>query len=188
MHPRHGKMALFQHDMLGSDVDDDELVVGIEKMNHIYVDFETFNCAASKQIEKGKQKVIEVSKGKKNLNPFSNSTNANQASNGIIIRDVEGEGPTFVANFDLENSDFDFSDRDTEYVNSSDPGSDYSDNSIEDLDSFVNDDALRTASSDLYYDPNYEIPHFEVGMVFENAIQFKEAIAKYSVKKGCNRH
>ncbi|GKV50276.1 hypothetical protein SLEP1_g56989 [Rubroshorea leprosula] len=144
-HLRHGKMALFLHDMLGSDVDDDELVAGIEKMNHRYADFETFNCAAS-------------------------------------------EGPRFVANSNLENSDSDFSDRDSEYVDSSDPGSYYSDSSIEDLDSFVKDDALRTASSHLHYDPNCEVPHFEVGMVFKNAIQFKEAIAKYSVKKGCNLH
>ncbi|GKV14820.1 hypothetical protein SLEP1_g25634 [Rubroshorea leprosula] len=129
----------------GSDVDDDELVAGIEKMNHRYADFESFNCAASKAIEKGKQKVIEVSKGKKNLNPFSNSIDANQASKGIVIRDVEGEGPRFVANSNLENSDSDFSDRDSEYVDSSDPSSYYSDSSIEDLDSFVKDDALRTA-------------------------------------------
>ncbi|GKV44682.1 hypothetical protein SLEP1_g51844 [Rubroshorea leprosula] len=164
-HPRHGKMALFQHDMLGSDVDDDELVAGIKKMNQRYADFETSNCAASKAIEKGKQKLIEVSKGKKNLNPFSNSIDANQASKGIVIRDVEGEGPRFVANSNLENSDSDFSDRDSEYVDSSDPGSYYSDSSIEDLDSFVKDDALRTASSHLHYDPNYEVPHFEVGMI-----------------------
>ncbi|GLT43682.1 hypothetical protein SLA2020_176160 [Shorea laevis] len=183
MHPRHGKMALFQHNMLGLDVDDHKLVASIEKMNHRYVDFETFNCAASKPIEKGKQKVIEVSKGKKNLNPFSNSTNVNQVLKGIIIRDVEGESPKFVANFDLENNDFDFSDRDSEYVDSSDPGSYYSDSLIVDLDSFVKDDALRTTSSHLHYDPNREVLHFEVGMIFENAIQFKEAIVKYSVKK-----
>ena len=37
----------------------------------------------------------------------------------------------------------------------------------------------------IIYDPSVKMPAFVVGMVFESAQQFRDAIATYSVIKGC---
>lgn len=46
------------------------------------------------------------------------------------------------------------------------------------------DDAIREKTRDLVYNPNCEVPRFEIGMKFSNHIEFKEALAKYSAHKG----
>ena len=42
----------------------------------------------------------------------------------------------------------------------------------------------RRQSIRVEYDPTCHIPLWEIGLVFENAVQFREALAKYAVLKG----
>lgn len=72
-------------------------------------------------------------------------------------------------------------DRDSEYFESDDPREYVSDSSDEVI---AIDDAIREKTRSLVYDPNCEVPHFDVGMKFDNHVQFKEAVAKYSTYKG----
>ncbi|GKV04565.1 hypothetical protein SLEP1_g16715 [Rubroshorea leprosula] len=71
--------------------------------------------------------------------------------------------------------------RDSNYIDSDDPGEYVSDS---DNKFFAIDDALRQKTSCPIYDPTCAIPHFELGMKFQNHIQFKKVVAKYSSYKG----
>ena len=42
----------------------------------------------------------------------------------------------------------------------------------------------RTQHRRVQYDPTCEVPVWQVGMVFENVVQFREAVAKYVVVRG----
>ena len=70
---------------------------------------------------------------------------------------------------------------DEQYFDSDDPGSDLN-NTDEQCGS---DEVLaRRQSVRVQYDPNSQIPLFEIGTVFDNVIQFSHAIAKYAILRG----
>ncbi|GKV20122.1 hypothetical protein SLEP1_g30285 [Rubroshorea leprosula] len=87
---------------------------------------------------------------------------------------------------DVSESDNDG--RDSHYENSDDAGKlrDSSTESEEENLFFVSSDIARQRrASNVYFNPSWDVPFFEVGMRFQNAAQFKEAVRKYSVRKGC---
>ncbi|GKV43782.1 hypothetical protein SLEP1_g51035 [Rubroshorea leprosula] len=47
------------------------------------------------------------------------------------------------------------------------------------------EDVRTTRSSELWFNPSWATVWFEVGMRFEHVAQFKKAIAKYQIQKGC---
>ncbi|KAK8705259.1 hypothetical protein V6N13_048865 [Hibiscus sabdariffa] len=69
----------------------------------------------------------------------------------------------------------------SEYLESSDPGEygDSDESEAEVCGTFVGKKTVGPR-----YDPNYLIPTWELGMRFEDNLQFKEAVRKYSVAKG----
>ena len=70
---------------------------------------------------------------------------------------------------------------DEQYFDSDDPGSD-----LNNTDEQCGSDEVpqRRQCVRVQYNPNTKIPLFEIGMVFENVIQFKHAIAKYAILRG----
>ncbi|GKU87094.1 hypothetical protein SLEP1_g1545 [Rubroshorea leprosula] len=77
--------------------------------------------------------------------------------------------------------------RDSEYAPSDDAGKlrDSSTDSEDDI--FL---APRAAdrprrAANVYFNPAWDVPSFEVGMRFQSSKQFKEAVKRYSVRKGC---
>ncbi|GKV00609.1 hypothetical protein SLEP1_g13276 [Rubroshorea leprosula] len=77
---------------------------------------------------------------------------------------------------------------DSHYENSDDVGK-LRDSSIESKEKdlfFVSSDTTRQRkASNMYFNPSWNVPFFEVGMRFQNAAQFKDAVRKYSVRKSC---
>ncbi|GKV11145.1 hypothetical protein SLEP1_g22425 [Rubroshorea leprosula] len=85
-------------------------------------------------------------------------------------------------------SESDNSGRDSHYENSDNAGKlrDSSTEFEEENLFFVSSDTVRQRkASNVYFNPSWEVPFFEVGMRFQNAAQFKEAVRKYYVRKGC---
>ncbi|KAF3643456.1 hypothetical protein FXO38_05429 [Capsicum annuum] len=77
---------------------------------------------------------------------------------------------------------------DEPYFDSSDPGSDISDEEEGDPvdDDEVVDPLPRTSSSKIYFDKTAKKVCFQLYMVFLNAIKFREALQSYSIQKGVN--
>ncbi|GKV50636.1 hypothetical protein SLEP1_g57337 [Rubroshorea leprosula] len=179
-----GKLLLHP-EVLGNDTNDDELLVGNNKVRNLMGDMDSTDTLSHgrKTNDKGKEKATKACRQQKSER--NGGVMASSSLKGIIIKElVDFEGFRLVDNSNIEYSDIEYGSSST-YIDSDDAESYYSD-SIKDLN--VKDNALRRASSSLHYDPNYDYPHFEVGMAFENAIQFKKAIVKYSIRKGCQPH
>ncbi|GKV08491.1 hypothetical protein SLEP1_g20112 [Rubroshorea leprosula] len=176
------RTTMVDEDALGSDADDEELFAGMNKhAGRIHVNGGPRNLHGMQRKDIGKQKVVEEKH--KTKNKFVDSTSS---SKGIRIREPNSgdeNGLRLVENSDFEDDETNSLCSSITYIHSSDPSSYYNDISIDDPN--VKDDALRRPSKSLHYDPMFDSPHFEVGMVFENAVQFKATIAKYSIKKGC---
>ncbi|GKV29364.1 hypothetical protein SLEP1_g38299 [Rubroshorea leprosula] len=81
-------------------------------------------------------------------------------------------------------SDSSFENSEDEFEVSSDDSSEYN---VTDEHELVEEeeDVRSTRSSDLWFNPSWTTVWFEVGMRFEHVAQFKEAIAKYQIQKGC---
>ncbi|GLT98865.1 hypothetical protein SLE2022_163400 [Rubroshorea leprosula] len=95
-----------------------------------------------------------------------------------IAEDINGEYKLSDSNTSIASSE---GEKDSDYIDSDDPREYVSDFGNE---FFAIDDALRQKTSCPVYDPTCAIPHFELGMKFQNHIQFKKAVAKYSSYKG----
>ncbi|GKV50433.1 hypothetical protein SLEP1_g57136 [Rubroshorea leprosula] len=77
-------------------------------------------------------------------------------------------------------------DKDNEGRNSDDPGCLYSNPSFEEEDEFhLAIDLPSMGPTDIYFNPEWEVPWFQVGMRFTNANQFRDAIRKHSIMKRC---
>ncbi|GKU96561.1 hypothetical protein SLEP1_g9785 [Rubroshorea leprosula] len=172
------RTTMVDEDALGSDANDEELLFGINKhAGRIGVNEGPSNLYGMQRKDKGKQKVVEEKH--KTKNKFVESTSS---SKGIRIREPNSDdenGPRLVENSNFKDDETNSLCNSSTYFHSSNPGSYYNDSSIDD--SSVKDDALRRPSKRLHYDPTFDSPHFEVGMVFENAVQFKVAIAQYLI-------
>ena len=71
----------------------------------------------------------------------------------------------------------------SQYIGSSDPG-EYEYEPNNDSDEESHDDARRGPSSHIRYDPTTKVPEFSIGMVFDNNVQFKDAVKKYAFELG----
>ncbi|GKU95815.1 hypothetical protein SLEP1_g9127 [Rubroshorea leprosula] len=152
--------TMLDDNALGSDANDEELLAGISKHAVMMgVNEGPSNLNVIQRKDKGKQKVAKENHKAKNRVVGSTST-----SKGIRISElnsVDENGLRLVDNSDFEDDETNSSCSSSTYINSSDPGSFYSDSSIEDPN--AKDDALRRPSSSLHYDPNCDSPHFEGG-------------------------
>jgi len=73
------------------------------------------------------------------------------------------------------------------YFDSSDPGSDISEDEGDPVDSDeVVDPPARNSSTKVYFDPTAKKIVFQLYMVFVNNVQFREALQTYSIQKGVN--
>ncbi|GKV12267.1 hypothetical protein SLEP1_g23438 [Rubroshorea leprosula] len=95
-----------------------------------------------------------------------------------ITEDINGDYKLSDSNTSIASSE---REKDSNYIDSDDPR-EYVSNSGDEL--FAIDDALRQKTSCPVYDLTCAIPHFELGMKFQNHIKFKKAVAKYSSYKG----
>ncbi|GKV48622.1 hypothetical protein SLEP1_g55420 [Rubroshorea leprosula] len=90
---------------------------------------------------------------------------------------------------ELVVDDFDYSEtsRDTDYYDSDDFGQLRAFSSSEEEENvfYVAADPPSMGVTDIYYNPNWDVAWFEVGMRFINRIQFREAVRKYSISKRC---
>ncbi|KAH0667217.1 hypothetical protein KY285_028423 [Solanum tuberosum] len=76
---------------------------------------------------------------------------------------------------------------DDPYFNSSDPGSDISEDEWDPVENDeVVDLAPRKESTKIYFDPTAKKVLFQLYMVFLNHIEFREALQTYSIQKGVN--
>ncbi|GLT85469.1 hypothetical protein SLE2022_036590 [Rubroshorea leprosula] len=77
--------------------------------------------------------------------------------------------------------------RDSEYAPSDDASKlrDSSTNSEDDIFPAPKAADRPRRASNVYFNPAWDVPIFEVGMRFQSSKQFKEAVKRYSVRKGC---
>ncbi|GKV15505.1 hypothetical protein SLEP1_g26292 [Rubroshorea leprosula] len=77
--------------------------------------------------------------------------------------------------------------RDSHYEDNNDPRNLWTSSSDVDEDEYhVCIDSEGDEPTNVYYNPSWEIPHFQVGMRFKNNVEFKEAIRKYSIMRRCD--
>ncbi|GLT48371.1 hypothetical protein SLA2020_220020 [Shorea laevis] len=143
-----------------SDRDDEELISAYGNQAQFWRQTHALDPADGIEVpitlDKGKQKVDQEACYRGGYDQYTLS------DSGTSIASSEGE-------------------RDSDYIDSDDPG-EYVSNS--ELELFEADDAVRNKTVSPVYDPSCKIPHFELGMKFENHLQFKKALFHYSTYKG----
>ncbi|GKU94941.1 hypothetical protein SLEP1_g8362 [Rubroshorea leprosula] len=117
---------------------------------------------------------------KKATDPTSTST-----SKGVPIDLVEKARSRKEKAKLAEKSDNDG--RDSEYAPSDDAGKlrDSSTDSEDDIFPAPRAADRPRRAANVYFNPAWDVPIFEVGMRFQSSKQFKEAVKRYSVRKGC---
>ncbi|GKU99635.1 hypothetical protein SLEP1_g12450 [Rubroshorea leprosula] len=136
-----GKLLLHP-EVLGSDANDDELLVGNNKVTNLMGNMDSTDTLSHgrKTNDKGKEKATKACQQWKSER--NGGVMASSSSKGIIIKEPEAnfEGFQLVDNLDIEYSDIECSSSST-YINSGDAESYDSDSSIKDLN--VKDNVLR---------------------------------------------
>ncbi|GLT90803.1 hypothetical protein SLE2022_087200 [Rubroshorea leprosula] len=85
---------------------------------------------------------------------------------------------------DDNGSSTDEEDRESNYADSDDPGAwEFHWNSDDEDDILVQPEPDHVVSRNVYYNPKWKVPYFEIGMRFKDAKQFRLAVCKYSIQK-----
>ncbi|GLU04917.1 hypothetical protein SLE2022_220450 [Rubroshorea leprosula] len=85
---------------------------------------------------------------------------------------------------DDNGSSTDEEDRESNYADSDDPGAwEFHWNSDDEDDILVQPEPDHVVSRNVYYNPKWKVPYFDIGMRFKDAKQFRLAVCKYSIQK-----
>ncbi|GKU96258.1 hypothetical protein SLEP1_g9510 [Rubroshorea leprosula] len=198
----HEGDAAQQEDLQNNDHDDEELLdivnndANDEDSGEGYV---TQNSQPAPNVHEAPETTAEddeevlesIRNKKKHKASASARKNANGAGPSGTVHDspttVNEEGERVPIGIDDHGdlgSDSSFENSEDEFEVSSDDLGEYNVADEHELEE-EEEDVRTTRTSELWFNPSWNTIWFEVGMRFEHVAQFKEAIAKYQIQKGC---
>ncbi|GKU89451.1 hypothetical protein SLEP1_g3585 [Rubroshorea leprosula] len=167
----HGGDATQQQDQEKNDHDDEDL---LDIVPSDAVDEEVLEFICNKKKHKASARKNAYGVGPSGTIHDSPTTVNEEGERLPIGTDDHGD---LGSNSSFENSE-------DEFEVSSDDSSKYNVADEHELEE-EEQDVRTTRRNDLWFNPSWNIVWFEVGMRFEHVAQFKEAIAKYQIQKGC---
>ncbi|GKV12552.1 hypothetical protein SLEP1_g23679 [Rubroshorea leprosula] len=170
----HGGDAAQQEDLQNNDPDDEDL---LDIVPSDADDEEVLESIRNKKKHKASASARKNADGAGPSGTVHDSpTSVNEEGERVPIR--TNDHGDLGSNSSFENSE-------DEFEVSSDDSGEYNVADEHELEEKEEEDVRTTRSSELWFNPSWTTVWFEVGMRFEHVAQFKEAIAKYQIQKGC---